>query len=73
MSHELKMIIGCVLPLLLLFVLPALGVSDDVTLFIFIVLMFGCHLFMMRGHGHDRERGCHGVDGHSNGSRNGGN
>jgi hypothetical protein len=35
--------------------------------------MFGCHLFMMRGHGHDRERGCHGVDGHSNGSRNGGN
>tara|TARA_R110001599_G_C12275834_1_gene662338 strand:+ start:10255 stop:10434 length:180 start_codon:yes stop_codon:yes gene_type:complete len=48
------MIIGCVLPLLLIFILPLFGVDSGVTLFIFIILMFGCHLLMMGGHGkHD--------------------
>lgn len=52
MSHALKMILGCTLPLLLLFVLPLLGIGDGVTLFVAILLMFGCHLFMTHGHGH---------------------
>lgn len=39
------------LPQLLIFLLPAFGVSNDITLVIFIVLMFGCHLFMP-GHHH---------------------
>jgi len=45
------MIIGCLLPLLLIFILPLFGVGSGVTLFIFILLMFGCHLMMMGGHG----------------------
>ena len=54
MNHSLRMLAGCALPLLLIFLLPLFGVSEGITLFIFIVLMFGCHLFMMKGHGHHR-------------------
>ena len=49
MKHVIMMIIGCVLPFLLIFILPAFGVSNNVILVIFIVLMLGCHLFMGRG------------------------
>ncbi len=52
MSHTLRMILGCLIPLALIFVLPALGVGRGMTLFVFIVLMFFCHLFMMPGHHH---------------------
>ena len=51
--------IGCVLPFLLIFILPALGVSNDVMLVIFIVLMLGCHLFMghaSHGKEHNEQR-----------------
>jgi hypothetical protein len=48
-NHMAWMIIGCVVPILLIFILPALGVSSEVAFGIFIVLMFGCH-FMMLGH-----------------------
>lgn len=51
MSHSLKMLLGCVMPLLVIFTSPAFGVSDDTGVLVFIVLMFGCHLFMMKGHG----------------------
>ncbi len=48
------MLIGCILPLLLIFFAPALGLSSNVSLLIFIVAMFACHLFMPHGHGqHD--------------------
>jgi hypothetical protein len=50
-KHGLWMIIGCVLPLLLIFILPALGVTGDYSTFLFIVFMFACHLLMMGGHG----------------------
>lgn len=53
-NHGLWMIIGCILPLFLIFLLPAFGVSGNVSLFIFIILMFACHLFMM-GHHHGKE------------------
>ena len=63
MSHELKMVLGCLVPLLLIFVLPLLGFGEGFSLFVFVILMFGCHLFMMRGHhkkaGHSREQGGH--------------
>ena len=52
MNHTLRMLLGCMLPLILLFVLPLFGVGSGVTLFIFIVLMFMCHLMMLGGHGH---------------------
>ena len=50
MRNFLHMLIGCGLPMLLIFVLPLFGVGEGVTLTIFIVMMFGCHLLMMRGH-----------------------
>ena len=53
MSHSLKMLVGCLVPLLLVFLLPVLGVDGDASFLVFLVLMFACHLFMMGGHPHD--------------------
>ena len=53
-NHTLWMIIGCVVPMLLIFILPTLGVSNEVAFLIFIILMFGCH-FLMLGHHHGGE------------------
>ncbi len=57
MTRTLRMVIGCVLPLLLIFVLPLFGISGGVGLFVLIVLMFGCHLMMTGGHeaGHEEQ------------------
>jgi len=54
MSHTLKMLIGCLLPILLIFLLPVFGVSEGVGVLLFLILMFACHLMMMGGghHGH---------------------
>lgn len=51
MSHTVKMILGCVLPFLLIFLLPLVGAGEGTTLLVFTVLMFACHLFMIGGHG----------------------
>ncbi len=62
-NHGLWMVIGCVLPILLIFILPTFGVSNSFSIFIFIVLMFGCHLMMMgghKGHGDDTQDEGHG-------------
>jgi hypothetical protein len=64
MSHTIKMILGCVLPLLLIFLLPLFGVGEGVTLLVFTVLMFACHLFMMGGHGHHGGREGHNENPH---------
>jgi hypothetical protein len=70
-NHGLWMIVGCVLPFMLIFILPVLGVSSNVAYFISILLMFGCHLGMMGGHRHgkhdkqskgeggEKSHGCH--------------
>jgi len=50
MSHTLKMLVGCLAPLLLIFALPLFGVDEAVSIWLFVILMFACHLFMMRGH-----------------------
>lgn len=64
MNHSLKMLIGCLVPLLLIFLLPYFGITEGWGMFLFIVLMFGCHLFMMGGHGdyddHQNKGGKHG-------------
>jgi hypothetical protein len=45
------MIIGCGLPLLFIFLAPALGISNSVSIIIFIAAMFAYHLLMpMHGH-----------------------
>lgn len=48
------MIIGCTLPLLLIFLAPALGLSGDMSLLIFVIAMFACHLLMPMHHGGHR-------------------
>ncbi len=58
-NRGLWMMLGCTLPLLLIFVLPRFGISGWGSLFIFIILMFACHLFMMGGHGGHGEREDH--------------
>ncbi len=54
-NHWFWMIIGCGLPLLLIFLAPAFGVGNGSPLFIFILFMFACHLFMP--HGSERQVG----------------
>lgn len=49
------MIVGCGLPLLLIFFAPALGLNDNLTLFIFIIAMFACHLLMPMHYGKGRD------------------
>lgn len=53
MNHTLRMVLGCVFPMVLIFLLPLFGVGEGVSLFVFLVLMFGCHLLMMGGHHED--------------------
>lgn len=52
-NHKLWMVIGCGLPLLLIFFAPALGITGYNEIFAFVILMFVLHLFMpMHGGGH---------------------
>lgn len=55
-KHILWMIIGCTVPLLLIFFAPALGLSGNVSFFIFIVAMFACHLLMPMHHGRGQQK-----------------
>lgn len=52
MKHHFWMIIGCILPLILIFLLPLFGVGSGFLLFVFLVLCFGLHLVMMTRGGH---------------------
>lgn len=68
MKHHLWMIIGCVLPLILIFLLPLFGVGSGPLLFLFLILCFGLHLIIMGrgGHKHDEKEnkdqgGSHGT------------
>lgn len=45
-KRSLRMFPGCLRPLSAVFLLSLLGSGGGVTLCAFIVLMFGCHLFM---------------------------
>lgn len=51
-KHQFWMIIGCIVPLLLIFIAPLIGLGSGIALFVFIVAMFACHLLMpMHQHG----------------------
>ena len=52
-NHGFWMIIGCVLPMLLIVILPALGFNVQAVFVIGIISMFACHWLMLR---HHRER-----------------
>lgn len=53
------MLVGCLGFFLLLFLLPAFGFNGTNSLFIFLIIFFVAHLFMMGSHG-----GHGGHDGH---------
>lgn len=56
-KHIFWMIIGCGIPLLLIFIAPVFGISDNISLFIFILVMFACHLLMpMHHHGKKKHK-----------------
>ena len=59
MKHGILHILGCLIPIALIFILPALGMGNGVTFTVFIVLMFACHLFMMKGHSHAEHDSAH--------------
>lgn len=50
-KHSLWMIIGCTVPLLLIFLLPLFGITGNYTFLLFIVAMFAFHLLMPMNHG----------------------
>ena len=50
-KHLFWMIIGCTVPLLLIFLLPLFGITGNYSFLIFIVAMFACHLLMPMHHG----------------------
>jgi len=50
-NHWIWMVIGCGLPLLLIFFAPAIGIGDGTALFTFLILMFAIHLIMPMKHG----------------------
>jgi len=56
-NHMTWMLIGCLGIFLLLFLLPVIGFNGSNSLFIFIVIFFVAHLFMMRSHGNHYEPG----------------
>lgn len=49
-KHNLWMIIGCGIPLLFLFIAPMLGLNSSITLFLFLIAMFACHIMMIGHH-----------------------
>lgn len=54
------MAIGCLLPLLLIFLAPALGLGGNISLFVFILVMFACHLLMPMHGGHNHQQDSNG-------------
>lgn len=60
MKHGFWMMAACILPLALVFVLPALGVSGDYSVLLLLGGCFVMHLLMMRGHDRNGKGGGHG-------------
>ncbi len=50
MKHSFIIITVCVIPFLLFFSFPLLGLSGDWSLLLFVVLLFGGHLLMLTWH-----------------------
>jgi hypothetical protein len=58
MKHDLMMLICCALPVLLIFLLPAVGLGSGWVLAFAIGAMFACHLMHFGTHKHV-EKGDH--------------
>jgi len=48
-KHTIQMLAGCIVPLLLLLILPLVGISGGAALLIAVVALFAGHLWMMPG------------------------
>ncbi len=48
-TNWIWMVIGCGLPLLLIFLAPSFGIEGGSSLFTFIIIMFAVHLFIPHG------------------------
>ena len=55
MKDTWMMLIGCALPLLLIFLLPALGLGSGWVLMLGIGAMFACHLMHFGMHKHGKK------------------
>ncbi|OCX50496.1 hypothetical protein BEL04_22210 [Mucilaginibacter sp. PPCGB 2223] len=53
-KHLLWMLLGCGAPLLLIFLAPLFGIKGNISTFIFIIAMFGCHLLMPMHHARNK-------------------
>lgn len=63
--HMFWMIIGCIVPLLLIFLLPLFGITGNYSILIFIVAMFACQLMMPMNQGtHDKHSETNKTDSH---------
>ncbi len=51
-KHIIIMVLGCAVPLLLLFFAPAFGIKSSTSFFIFLIAMLGFHLIVPM-HPHD--------------------
>ena len=67
-NHMIWMLVACLGIFLLLFLLPGFGFNGTNSLFIFIIIFFVAHLFMMRSHGGHGGHGSH--SGHSSNQEN---
>lgn len=55
--YGLWMILCCLLPLLVIFMLPLFGVKGDASVFFFVLMMFVCHWMMMGSSHHKDDNG----------------
>lgn len=58
-NHMTWMLVGCLGIFLLLFLLPVFGFNGTNSLFVFIIIFFFVHLFMMGSHGGHGGHGSH--------------
>lgn len=49
-NHMLKMAFACLVPLILILILPLIGISKGLSTIIAIALMILLHFIMMKGH-----------------------
>ena len=54
MSHGVRMLIGCLLPIALVFLWPVLGFDEDGVAFtLFLIAVFVLHIWCAKGHHHN--------------------
>lgn len=55
-NHMIWMALACIIPLLIVLLLPLFGIKNNYTIFIAMVLMIVMHIFMMKSHNHNNPK-----------------